>query len=639
MAKKKLTISLLVSGREDTTEKCLDSLKPLMEQVDSELILVDTGCDEKLKQSLTKYTDRIVPFAWCDDFAKARNAGLELAVGEWFMYMDDDEWFEDVTPIIRFFQSGRCDEYDQAVYKVRNYNDYEGTSYTDEWVSRLIRVEEDTCFSGKVHEILGPARGECAMLEAYAHHYGYVNVDSEVLRGKVLRNVPLLLAMVEDEPNNLRWRIQIVQEYLSIQSYDEAICAAQEAIGYIAKIDKRFVNQCRHVFETAILRALHSKGDDAEVMTLAKCYLEDVRNTNQGNAAICFYGLKAAQKGGFVEEAIAFGERGLAVYDAWQQEELGRQEMIIEQSLLFVKDVTKEENHLDMLRQYVTLCIQSNRMDKILAQHRNQLQQLLERILDNNADFFNLPKDIQTMLDAKLMDMEAAWLSLELSQWAAAVQVLKQRGIMAFEQAKNLIAAYRTKEDIRYSFFRKEYAAVFMALESATEDYETLVGRFAQFTEGTLEYYAWIFREEAFLGKMEMLSGDARAAVWLNRMFSCGEDDWEGKIADLREAAKCYPPLGNNIKRLAAFMKEKAAPNQENDKNNLQKEKAREAREELLRMVEIMKDKIRLMAGQGMHREALAVLEQVRALAPEDTELAEMEDAVRGVLTEEIESE
>ena len=165
------------------------------------------------------------------------------------------------------------------------------------------------------------------------------------------------------------------------------------------------------------------------------------------------------------------------------------------------------------------------------------------------------------------------------------------------------------------------------------------MGRFAQFTEGALEYYAWIFREEAFLGKMEMLSGDARAAVWLNRMFSCGEDDWEGKIADLREAAKCYPPLGNNIKRLAAFMKEKAAPNQENDKNNLQKEKAREAREELLRMVEIMKDKIRLMAGQGMHREALAVLEQVRALAPEDTELAEMEDAVRGVLTEEIESE
>ena len=32
-------------------------------------------------------------FKWCDDFAKARNAGLEKCTGEWFMYIDDDEWF------------------------------------------------------------------------------------------------------------------------------------------------------------------------------------------------------------------------------------------------------------------------------------------------------------------------------------------------------------------------------------------------------------------------------------------------------------------------------------------------------------------------------------------------------------------
>lgn len=625
MSKKRLTISLLVSGRADTTEKCLDSLKPLMKQVDCELILVDTGCDETMKQLLKKYTNQIIPFVWCNDFAKARNAGLEKATGEWFMFMDDDEWFEDVTPIISFFQSGVCDEYDQAVYKVRNYADYAGTSYSDEWLSRMIRVEEDTCFKGKVHEILGPARGKCAMIDAYVHHYGYVNVDSDVLHQKVMRNIPLLLDMIADEPNNLRWRIQIVQEYASIHSYDEAIDAAQDAIDFIAEIDKQFVNQCRHVFEAAILHALHNKGEAAEVIELAKIYLGDVRNTNQGNVAICYYGLRAAQRKGAVEEAIAFGEKGLAAYRAWKQEEISQQEAIIEQSLLFVKDVTKEGNFLDMLRQYVTLCMQCGQMDRIQPEHKEQLNHLLDRMLENNADFFNLPKDIWAMIDAKLMDIEEAWLALELSQWTATIQVLKGRGIVALEGARNIIDTYRTREDIRYSYFRKEYVSVFMALESDKEDYEKLVERFFNFMEGTLEYYLWVYRDEAFTGEMEMLPADARAAVWLNQMFSREETDVEGKVADLREAAKCYPALGNNIKRLAKFMGEQAAANQENGVNQKQNAQADEARAQLLQMVEIMKDKIRLMVQQGMHKEALAVLAQVRALAPTDTELAELE--------------
>ena len=88
-----LTISLLVSGREETTIKCLDSLTPIMQEIPSELILVDTGCSQELKAKLQEYTQQIIPFTWCNDFSKARNAGLERANGEWFLYLDDDEWF------------------------------------------------------------------------------------------------------------------------------------------------------------------------------------------------------------------------------------------------------------------------------------------------------------------------------------------------------------------------------------------------------------------------------------------------------------------------------------------------------------------------------------------------------------------
>ena len=112
----KLTISLLVSNRKDTVPKCRESLRPLLEQVDSELIITDTGCDEDLVAYMKRYTDNIVRFKWCNDFAKARNVGLKMAKGQWFMYIDDDEWFENVDELVEFFNSDEEIKYTSASY-------------------------------------------------------------------------------------------------------------------------------------------------------------------------------------------------------------------------------------------------------------------------------------------------------------------------------------------------------------------------------------------------------------------------------------------------------------------------------------------------------------------------------------------
>ena len=80
-----LTISLLVSNRKDTIRKCMESIRPLLEQVPSELIVVDTVGEENSDGSLAiarEYTDKVVYFEWCDDFSAARNAGLKEASGE-----------------------------------------------------------------------------------------------------------------------------------------------------------------------------------------------------------------------------------------------------------------------------------------------------------------------------------------------------------------------------------------------------------------------------------------------------------------------------------------------------------------------------------------------------------------------------
>ena len=102
MAGKKvvLSIGLLVSNRKDTIKKCLDSLQSIREAIPCQLIITDTGCDADLRITLEQYADTINEFAWCTDFAKARNANLSQAVGEWYLYLDDDEWFVNTEELI-----------------------------------------------------------------------------------------------------------------------------------------------------------------------------------------------------------------------------------------------------------------------------------------------------------------------------------------------------------------------------------------------------------------------------------------------------------------------------------------------------------------------------------------------------------
>ena len=58
MKKYTLTISILASNRKDTLPKTLESIKPILDNVSSELIIVDTGCDEDLLEIIRKYTDK-----------------------------------------------------------------------------------------------------------------------------------------------------------------------------------------------------------------------------------------------------------------------------------------------------------------------------------------------------------------------------------------------------------------------------------------------------------------------------------------------------------------------------------------------------------------------------------------------------
>ena len=231
MKKPILTISILVSNDYDNIKKCLDSIQPILNQVDSELILTDTGCDSRTRNLIEKYTDKIIDFEWIKDFSAARNVGLKAACGQWFMYVDDDEYFDDTTEIVNFFNSKESEKYNVAFYIQRNYTDAEGKTYVDHNVDRIIRITPELHFEHRVHEAYtGIEIGQKKMLHSFVHHYGYVYKNDEERLAKHKRNQELLEAEVREYPNDMRMRYQMAINSLSINDYDESIRLSFEAI-------------------------------------------------------------------------------------------------------------------------------------------------------------------------------------------------------------------------------------------------------------------------------------------------------------------------------------------------------------------------------------------------------------------------
>lgn len=224
-----LSISMLISGREEM-KKSLDSLHYFTDALPCEIILVDTGCSPEYRALAERYTDKIYDFGWCDDFAAARNVGLLAAKGQWFLYLDDDEWFENPQEIIQFFKSGEYRNYNGANYTVRNYFNSEGTIYENASVSRMIKLSQDTVFRGKIHEYLYPYIEPIKYFNDFVHHYGYVYKSDEDKRKHSKRNIKPLFEMMDKEPNDFRWCSQLAQEYLGMEQFEETIKVCADSL-------------------------------------------------------------------------------------------------------------------------------------------------------------------------------------------------------------------------------------------------------------------------------------------------------------------------------------------------------------------------------------------------------------------------
>ena len=82
---------MIVRNEEDVLARCLDSVSSLVD----EIIIVDTGSQDKTREIAARYTDHVYDFTWIDDFAAARNFSFSKATMDYQMWLDADDVMEE----------------------------------------------------------------------------------------------------------------------------------------------------------------------------------------------------------------------------------------------------------------------------------------------------------------------------------------------------------------------------------------------------------------------------------------------------------------------------------------------------------------------------------------------------------------
>ena len=84
-----ITISLcmIVKNEEESLGRCLESLKGIVD----EMIVVDTGSDDRTVEIAKEYGAKVYDFKWTGDFSEARNYSFSLATCDYIYSADADE--------------------------------------------------------------------------------------------------------------------------------------------------------------------------------------------------------------------------------------------------------------------------------------------------------------------------------------------------------------------------------------------------------------------------------------------------------------------------------------------------------------------------------------------------------------------
>jgi glycosyltransferase involved in cell wall biosynthesis len=226
---KKVTVAaaLLVRNEILCIERCL---KSIVNSVD-EIVVIDCESTDGTREFVQSFPKvKMVTFAWCDDFAAARNAGLAQIESDWVIWIDADETLlaedgDNIREIAGIMENEPL-PFVLIGGVIEQIGERTSINYTK---GRMFALKHNLRYWGRVHEQIGPSSGDrwtpdllFKQVLVRFYHDGY---SPEIMKdkNKLERNLHLLEMMLEDEPDNPAWLLYYGRETHGTGNVDKAV--------------------------------------------------------------------------------------------------------------------------------------------------------------------------------------------------------------------------------------------------------------------------------------------------------------------------------------------------------------------------------------------------------------------------------
>jgi glycosyltransferase involved in cell wall biosynthesis len=209
----RISLCMIVKNEEQHLERCLISAQGVVD----EIIVVDTGSQDKTIDIARQFGAKIIESPWQGDFSMHRNQSLNAAQGDWILWMDADEEIA-AESRMNIREAANSSQADGLRLTVRNMQpEGELCRYLDLHITRMFRQHGKYRFEGRIHEQVTPSilrnQGKIEDLDAILFHYGYISKTSQGSQIRFERNIALLDEALRENPSDAYLLYQIGVAY------------------------------------------------------------------------------------------------------------------------------------------------------------------------------------------------------------------------------------------------------------------------------------------------------------------------------------------------------------------------------------------------------------------------------------------
>ncbi len=230
-----LGLSMIIGGRAfaigghgaTDLKLCLESIRDVKTD---QIVIVDTGvvdpaalqvieAESAFRQSEGLQAIEVYPFAWINDFAAARNHSLSFIKTDFWYWIDGDDVVENPEGVRRLIEGVQTSETSCFWLPYKYGFDQYGNVTVVHDRERIMRTKLGWKWNRELHEV-------CSQLSGKALFAMTTDVTIAHMRGgesHSSRNLPILLKMLERDPNDPRTVRDLANQYFSNGEWQKAI--------------------------------------------------------------------------------------------------------------------------------------------------------------------------------------------------------------------------------------------------------------------------------------------------------------------------------------------------------------------------------------------------------------------------------